>query len=149
MIAFIFVVFMFLGVAYFKDSLPKAEDYERAVIISKFDNLEICDEIIQSGSDFYYYLNFKECQSALKSLGSEKISGIVYYYDNSFDLNYFKRKFGYNMTDKTMVEDCQVYYGYDKDYCDFRVIDGKKMNFQLVYDGNCWILGYPMIIIGF
>lgn len=149
MIAFIFVMFMLLGIAYYKDSLPQINDCERAVIISKFDNLEIDGDILQSGNDFYYYVDKKECEKAFEKYGSEKIEGVVFYFNNKYDLNYFNNKFNNTLTDKVVVEKCDVYYGYDKDYFDFRLIDGKKVNFQLVNDGNNWILGYPMIIIGF
>ncbi len=149
MIAFIFIVVMMLGIAYFKDAMPKAESFERAVIVSDFGDLDIQGEILKNGKDFYYYVDYAQCKIALNRNGNDKIKGIVYYYNKNLDLNYFTRKFNYSISDKTTIEDRDVYYGYDEDYYDFRFISGKKINFQLAYDGNNWILGYPMIITGF
>ncbi len=138
-----------LGIAFVKDAMPKAEGYDRAVIISKYAGLGLEGEVVESGNDFYYFVNKNVCESAMKNLSSEKISGVVFYYNNKYNLNYFAKKFDYNLTKKTIVENREVYYGYDKNYYDFRIIDGKKVNFQLAFDGNNWILGYPMIILGF
>ncbi len=147
MIAFLIVAIAVSISAFLCVDLPHNEDYESVVVVSAQENL-IDGEVIKNGNDFYYYLSKKNAEKVIKTLDLDKVSGIVYYFSNK-SLDYFNKKLNYSLTSPSNVGDRTVYYGYDKSYYDFRLIDGKKMNVQLANDGERWILGYPMILTGF
>ncbi len=148
MIAFIFLSICLLGVMLSSISIPKSYDYEKVVIVSAQKNL-IDGEVTVCGEDYFYTLSKNKVENSLQSLNSSNVKGIVYYFSKDKGLNYFKNDLSLTLTDKTYVCDRQVYYGYDKSYYQYRLIDGKKINFQLVCDGENWLLGYPMILTGF
>ncbi len=149
MVAFIFIILAFFGVGLFKNDSLDINDYERVVIVSKLDDLTNKGSKVQNGEDYYYYLNYQEGESVRKNLSSYQISGIIFYLSKEYSFNSFNKKFDYTLSAKSIVEDNDVYYGYDKDYSDFRLVGGKKINLQLVKSDNNWILGYPMILTGF
>ena len=147
MIAFIFVIFVLFGVILVKDNLPSSFDYTKVVVVSKNDDL--CSaEKIQNGEVYYYFLG-KDAKDILDNISGKDIEGIVYYLSNEYDIGFLNKKFDYTLSSPSYVEGREVYYGYDKDYYDFRFIDGKKINVQIANDGNGWIIGYPMILTGF
>ena len=145
MIAFIFVIFLFLGIAVAKINFPQKFDYERLIIVSE-KKLDYAS--IKNGNDYYYFFDKKDKTIFNKNFDITDIKGLTFYISSKYDLNYFSNHFNY-LTSKSEVDKKQVYYGYDKNYYDFRLIDGKKINFQLVKDEEGWILGYPAILTSF
>lgn len=147
MIAFIFIIILLFGIALAKINYPKPLNYEKVVVVTekKYD-LEC--EIIKSGNDYYYMLGNK-ADKILKNIDISQIKGIVFYLPGEYKLQDLKKHFNYMVFDSKSVQNKKVYYGYDDSYYNFKIIDGKKINFQLVEDQNQWILGYPMILTGF
>lgn len=147
MIAFIFMVFVLIGVAFFKQNNTQQYDFEKVVIVSKVDNLINCD-VIKNGNDYYYTIKSEE-KSKVDGLNKTDIDAIIYYLPKDLKIDYFKAKFDFNISNPSYVAGRTIFYGYDKNFNDFRLINGKKINFQLACDENNWILGYPMIVTGF
>ncbi len=148
MVAFILIIFSLFCIVIFKDNLVISNDYEKMVIISSNDRLNLHCKILQNGDDFYYFIDNNK-NNIQKLLNDNDIKGIVLYFSKDFNLNYFNNKLDYTLSKESIVGGRKVYYGYDKDYSDYRFVDNKKINVQLVYDGNQWIMGYPMILTGF
>ena len=145
MIAFIFILFALFGVAVIKVNMPKVLDYDRVIIIS---NKKLNYSNIKNGNDFYYTFD-KNQTKELKEINICDIKGMVFYISKQYSIDNFQKQFNFLITNKSKIDEKDVYYGYDKNYHDFRIIDGKKINFQLVKSEDNWILGYPMIMTGF
>ena len=147
MIALIFVIVTLFALNLsFSDD--KSIDFESVVIVSTNSDLDI-GEFVQNGSDYYYKLNKQEGTKTLKTLAPNCVKGLVYYVSNKYNLEYFKNKFNFYLSDSSLIEERTVYYGYDSSFKDFNYINGKKINVQLVNDGSQWIVGYPLILTGF
>ena len=145
-VAFIFVILMLVGLMLVKvDNLAQL-DYEKLIIVSAC-QLENAGREVKNGNDFYYTLD--KTDFVKFNLSQNKIKGLVYYINKKYDLSYFNKKFNYCIYRGGDVDGREIYYGYDKSYYDFRFVEGKKVNFQLVDDKDYWILGYPMIMTGF
>ena len=115
------------------------------IVISKTTQFD--REYLQNGEDFYYNFDKIEGQEVLKGLDVNEIKGLVFYFEN-IDINdlFNKTDFYYKGEE---VDGMKVYYGYDSSYLDFRYINGKKINIQIVQNSTKTIVGYPMILCGF
>lgn len=123
-------------------------NFERMTIVTK-NEMEIESENISySGNQIYYTLNHSQAEKYLENEKKQDIDGYVFYF-NDFDLDAFSKLIGGYMFCSEGVENYKIYYGYYKQYNDFRYVSGKKINFQLVKRDNDWVLGFPLILTGF
>ena len=145
MIAFIFLIFALIGIAIFKADIPHEIDFDRVVVIS---SKTLNYSNIKNGNDYYYTFDKKQTDE-LRKIDICDIKGLVFYISKQYKIDTFQKKFNFLITNKSKIDEKDAYYGYDKNYHDFRIIDGKKINFQLVKSESNWILGYPIIMTGF
>ena len=143
MIGFFVVAALMLGFAAEKqDSFIPIQGFTKMVLVTENpldDNLNF----IKNGNDYYYLF-----ENAPDAINLADAKGLVFYYHSSFDLDYFKKQMSY-LTRGGDVGGYECYYGYNASYGDFRLIDGRKINAQLVFNGEEWLLGYPLILTGY
>ncbi len=149
LIAFIFIILFSFMLLIIKDNNEIFDcNCEKMVIVSNNENLlEDCQKIFNS--DDVYFIVEKEEKEKIDNLDFSYVKGVVLYFNKNVNLNYFNKRFNYTLFGGKSIEDRQVYYGYDKNYCDYRIIENKRVNVQLVKTENEWIVGYPLIITGF
>lgn len=115
-------------------------EFERAVIVTS-DKIE-GREGVKNGNDFYYTFYDKEFEEY-----EENAKALVFYLEK-FDCKKFLR--GSDEVFKCQdVEGMQIYEGYNKAFDKSIFVEGKKINFQLVINGDRIVLGIPMIVTGF
>lgn len=110
------------------------------------ENLLDSEDVIKSGNQFYCNLSIEQASQTYKSI--EELDGmILYFFDTSLEqitkyykVDYFKGQ---------VVEGKEVFYGYSPLYKDFKLVDNKKINAQIVINANEIILGFPAILVGF
>lgn len=124
-------------------------DYKKITFISSNPRLIFDGEVVKNGNDFYYIIDKKDEINRIKNINLDDIKGVVLYISKTYDLNYFNNIFNYNLIQTRDVEGKKIYMGYYKGYNDFRLINGKKINFQLVENDDFWVLGFPLIMTGF
>lgn len=147
MIAFLFVIIFLAGFKIiYENTFPELK-FEKLVVISQNPSLFDC-ETLRNGNDYYFYFNEKESQNALKNLNIENIEGLVYYFDKNINLEKIKNKLNFYYKGQS-IDNMVVYYGYDSTYPDFRIIDGKRINVQIVKNSTNIIVGYPLILCGY
>ncbi len=149
LIAFIFIVILsFLVLLTSKNNKIFDYDYEKVIIVTKNENLlKDCEKIV-NGDNFYFIVE-KEKKDRVENLYFSNTLGVVFYYNKNLTFNSFNKRFNYSLFGGKSIEDREVFYGYDKNYSDYRILENKKVNVQLVRTENEWILGYPLIITGF
>ena len=147
MIAFFIVISLIVGIKFMsQESIPQF-NYEKLVIVSKLNSLfEI--ESVKNGSDYYYTFDKILGEKVLKNINKEEIESIVFYFDRDYSLKKIQNKMDYIYKGGS-VSELEIYYGYDKDYSDYRIIDGKKVNVQIVKNSTNIIVGYPLILTGY
>lgn len=128
--------------------------------LSKFDNatklIVVCDDMLeeyensfQSGSDFYYTFEGDEMKGVLEKLDDiEGLKGLNLYFPPETKLAYFQGKLDY-LSDKSLLDETEIYYGYYRHFDDFEWLNGKKINVQLALTSEGWVMGLPMILTGF
>lgn len=126
------------------DNFAHFYNCDKLLIVSLTEESE--DEHIKSGNVFYY-----EYESDFKNhIQNMKAQTIGYnFYFSSLNFDKFSKNFDYIYQGETFEQSYQIYYGFYSGYNDFRYIEGKKVNFQLVNTGDEWILGFPMILTGY
>ena len=77
------------------------------------------------------------------------IHGISFYFSNDKKFDDFNKKFGYTLTEDGCLDGYSIYRGFYEGYKDFRYIDGKKINVQIAFVEETWIVGFPLILTGF
>ena len=149
MIAFLLLAVLAL---FLKGKLPLSFDefdnVERVVIVSKT-RIDDCDNCIENGDDFYCVFEGENVKNILDNIQEqEEIKGVNLYFSKDTKLSYFQEKLDY-LSDKSQIDDVEIYYGYYKGYQDFEWLEGKKINVQLARVEDGWIMGFPMILTGF
>ena len=149
LIAFISIVLLsFLVLLSYKNNKIFDCNYEKFVVVTKNENLlKDCEKIVNG--DNVYFIVEKEQKDKVENLNFSDTLGVVFYFNKNIKFNNFNRRFNYSLSGGKSIEGRQVFYGYDKNYSDFRLIENKKVNVQLVRTENEWILGYPLILTGF
>ena len=123
-------------------------DYEKVIIVTKNEKLlDDCEKMV-NGNNIYFLVR-RDQGDKIKNLDFSYVSGIVLYLNKDIKFDYFNRHFNFTLFGGKTIENRQVFYGYDKNYGDYRIIKNKKVNVQLAKTENEWILGYPLIITGF
>lgn len=145
MIAFFIVFIFFIGLKIAGENNLPYWNYDSVIIVSS--NAIFEKQYIQNGEDFYFTFDKNEGETVLKDLNIKEIKGLVFYFNN-IDINNLLNKIDFYF-DGTDVEGMKVYYGYDSSYPDYRYINGKKVNVQIVENSTKTIVGYPMILCGY
>ena len=122
--------------------------FEKLIVVSSSATLLNCEKL-ENGSQYYYLLNSKEGKKILKEISIQDIDGIVYYLDKAVGLKGIINKLDFFYQGREKIDGLEVYYGYDSSYQDFRIIEGKKINVQIVENSTNIIVGYPMILCGY
>lgn len=148
-IAFFVIVVLFIVFAYFKQDEFAFSDCNKLVVVTSEIYNEFNEQPIKNGDEYYYTLTGDEISFFKNNISHFKYKGLSLYYDNSYDLDFFKNIFKTQLTNPSKVENYQIYYGYYDNYRDYKIIDGKKINLQLVHTQNEWIAGFPLILTGY
>lgn len=148
MIAFFIVVISLFGIKIFtENNLPNC-NFEKLVVVSSSDSL-FEGEKLKNGNHFYYTFNYQQGRGVLNDLKASQIEGVVFYYDNSINVEELLNTLDFYFKSKVQIEGIEIFYGYDGDYTDFRYIDGKKINVQVVINSTNIVMGYPLILCGY
>ena len=147
MIVFLFLCIFMIAFAFFKSNDFSFLNCNKFVVVSKFEINE-SDKIIQNGNQ-YYNIFSSNPKDYLKSEVKNNADGYVFYFDSNNTKEDFEKLLGYDLTSCSEIEDYNCFYGYYNGYKDFRYVNGKKINFQLVLTEEEWILGFPVILTGY
>lgn len=148
MIAFLFGLTILFSISFFKtDNFSIVNDFEKLVVVSKepllYQNYQI------SGNQYYYTLSNIEGKKFLEDKNDHDIEGYIFYFNNSFDFDNFSKDVEFLIEKNTQITNYDIYYGYYSKFDDYRYVNNKKINFQLVHNDEKWILGFPIILTGF
>lgn len=150
MIAFFILLLLLFCVKYIDiDKIKEIFGYDRIVVITDCCYADLSNEYIKSGDYFYYKLNKEQGKEFLKTQKKYKVEGISFYFEKNYDLSYFKNMFKSNFLHGMQIENMKVYYGFCKNFNDYKMVEGKKINLQLAQTEEEWVLGIPMILTGF
>lgn len=151
MIAFLFLIIILCCIAFFK--------HNNFNLFNKFDKLLVVTnnkfsqnyDYIENGNQIYYSFNNEEGLEFLDyNLSDKNIVGLTFYfYEEKFNINEFKNAVNFITSESNDLENYKIYYGYYNGFKKFEMINGKKINFQLVFHNKTYILGFPMILNGF
>lgn len=150
MIAF-FVVFLVLIVVQSlkTDDFKVFAGYEKVVVVCDEKYLDLDDNPIISGNDFYHCISGEKASHFFKNIKSYKYKGLSFYFDKSYSIEDFNKLFNNTLMASAIKGEYTIYYGYYEDFKDFRMIDGKRINVQLADVEDNWIVGMPLILTGF
>ena len=128
LIAFVFIIITSFLLLLTKNNDKVFDcDFNKAIVVTKSENLlEDCEKMI-NGDNFYFLIS-KEQKQKIENLDFSSVIGIVLYFNKDIKFDYFKEHFGYTLFGGKTIEGRQMFYGYDKKYCDYRIIDNKKVN---------------------
>ncbi|MBO5394762.1 MAG: hypothetical protein J6A28_02530 [Clostridia bacterium] len=130
------------------NNLSVFDRVEKVVLVLSEKNENFTDAL-QNGNDFYYTFDKMEAMNILPSLDEMKcLKGVNLYFSKELSLSYFQERLDFLGERKECVE-MDVYYGFYRHYKKFELVDGKKVNVQLVFTGEQWIMGLPIILTGF
>lgn len=149
MIVFFISIVFLIGLTQFKGNFISFADCQKIVVVSSEVYEKLDQDPIKNGGDYYHVLIGTKREEFESNIRQYNYKGLVLYYDQSFLLDYFKKTYSFNFTNPSRIDDYQIYYGYTSSYRDFRIVDGKKINVQLVKNNEGWIVGMPMILTGF
>ncbi len=117
------------------------QDCDKIIVVSDRE-IENKNYIIKNGNQFYYEFN------DINSLSEEKFSAYNFYFDSSKNINEIISNLSFVYQGKS-VENYQIYYGYYDNYNDYRYVDGKKINVQVVKTPSQIIVGFPLVVTGY
>ena len=103
------------------------------------------ENVIQTLDYNYIYLNNEE----IKTFNQEiNIKGITLYLENEKYKDIIKTL---NMLvfKEEVLQDYSIIYGYTNKFRDFKIIDNKKINVQIVKNDDQVIIGFPLVLSGF
>lgn len=148
MIAF-FVVIMFLfSLKFINENNIIKYKFDKLLIVSQCDSLYDV-EMIENGNQYYYTFSYQQGKEVLKEIKLGNIDGLVYYFDKSIGLEKFKNNLDFCFESQEKIDGLKIFYGYDNSYPDFRYIDNKKINVQIVENSTNIIVGFPIILCGY
>ena len=142
MIGFFVVIVLLLSLV-----MTKQDDFNFLSNCSKI--LAVSDEkladenyVLQNGKQYYYFYN------DIDKLKDKGFSAYNFYFDIATDLSQILDCFSF-VYEGEGVDDYKIYYGYYDGYRDFRYVDGKKINVQVVKNDHEIIVGFPLIVTGY
>ena len=130
------------------NNLSVFDRVEKVVFVLSEKNENFTD-VLQNGNDFYYTFDKIEAMNLLSSLDEMNgLKGVNLYFSKELSLSYFQERLDF-LGERKECEEMDVYYGFYRHYKKFELVDGKKVNVQLVFTGDQWIMGLPLILTGF
>lgn len=142
MIGFFVVIVLLLSLV-----MTKQDDFNFLSNCSKI--LAVSDEkladenyVLQNGNQYYYFYN------DIDKLKDKGFLAYNFYFDIETDLSQILDCFSF-VYEGEGVDDYKIYYGYYDGYRDFRYVDGKKINVQVVKNDHEIIVGFPLIVTGY
>ena len=154
LIALIFLSLMFTGVKFYHSGdFDTLKGYDKVVIVceklkaEKIENIGF-DQQIESGNDIYFIFKNKSFND-LKAKFKNDFKGVNLYFNNSFSLKDFENMLNLTFSENYKIDSYQVYSSFYEGFLDFKIVNGKKINVQLVKTQQNWVLGFPLIITGF
>ena len=144
---FVFIV-LIIGVTYFvKNSynplFTLAETYRGCLIVKNGSLNE--GEIISCGDVDFVYLTKEEGLNSIKKVPLEGLE----FYMNNVDAEEILNILKATVVQENEIENLRLIYAYSPYYQDSVMVDGKKVNLQLAFDGDNLIAGFPLILTGF
>ena len=143
MIAFLIIILLLIGFKFIDNNFAKYH-FQKFIVVSKISAL-YNTPVVKNGNDYYYA--FRD-RAVLDEINMNDVEGIIFYFDKSMDINILLNEMDFYYKGG-IVNDIQVFYGYDSDYAEYNLIDNKKINVQIVENSTNIIVGYPMILSGF
>lgn len=147
MIAFFIAIGLLIGVKFACQSNSLNYDFEKLIIVSSSECLYDTD-FVRNGNKYYYSFDKNQGEKALENIKSEEVEGLVYYFDLNYNLKNLKNKLDYCYKGGS-ASGIEIYYGYDKQYKDYRIVNRKKVNVQIVKNSTNIIVGYPLILTSY
>ena len=146
-LVFIFIA-LIIGVSYFVKNtynplFTLAETYKVCLIV-KGDSLKK-GEITSCGDVDFVYLTKEEGLDAVKKIPVEGLE----FYLNGVSSDEVLKILEATVIEQSEVQGIRLIYAYSPFYQDAVIIDGKKVNLQLAFDGNNIIAGFPLILTGY
>lgn len=146
MIAFFIATIFALAMKHFvQDDFSSLLDFDKMIVVS---SEQLSEEYILSGQDYYNIFTQEEGVSLMDTWEEVDEKGVNLYFSADKTLSYFEQRVE-NLTQTSNVENYSCWQGYYFGYKDFRWINKKKINFQLVKTDEGWIMGFPQILTGF
>lgn len=150
MIAFFILIVFLVGLSVFKsNNFDLLKGYEKIIVVSENVYSKLDENPIKNGNQYIHSLEKEKGKYFLNNIDKFDILGLSFYFNNNFKLSQFNKEFDYTLSNPSILEEYKIYYGYYEKYDDYRLIDGKKINVQLVETQNEWIVGFPLILTGF
>ena len=149
MIAFLlcgFMLFLLKG-----GKLPTLSIFDKAqrVVLVLDEENHNYKNAVQNGNDFYYSFEGESMREVLENLNEmQTLKGVNLYFSKDLPLSYFQERLDY-LGEKSTVEEMDIYYGFFKNYHKFELVNAKKVNVQLVFGEDGWVMGLPLILTGF
>lgn len=142
MIGFFVIVFVLITFYQTKqDDFLFLKDCKSIITVSNY-KFEEENFLLQNGNQYYYkYDN-------LQDIKNKDFISYNFYFDLNIDIFDILNKCSFFYQGE-QIEDYQIYYGYYGGYNDFRYVNGKKINIQVVKTESQIIVGFPLIIIGY
>lgn len=150
MIAFFILIILLFCISFIKNNnFNCLENYEKIIVVSNqiYDYLDL--NPIKNGNEFYHVLTKENADDFLENINLYDYNGISFYYDLESNFDDFNKCINYTLSDPSYIDNYKIYYGFYDEYKDFRIVNGKKINVQLVQTESEWILGFPLILTGF
>lgn len=145
---FIFASFLaILGIIIPKDNLFSISNVKSyTFVVSAQVALEEGLEYVENGEDAIVCVQDKEKAKEIYDSLSPKC--LIMEFDKE-DFENVKSFLGISQSFTQQLQDLQILYGYTSLYPESKMIEGKKVNVQMVIKGDELIVGFPMIMTGY
>ena len=133
MIDFFILIILLFCISFIKNNnFNCLENYEKIIVVSNqiYDYLDL--NPIKNGNEFYHVLTKENADDFLENINLYDYNGISFYYDLESNFDDFNKCFNYTLSDPSYIDNYKIYYGFYDEYKDFRIVNGKKINVQLV-----------------
>ena len=146
LITILFLPILLFSISYFSTdiTIPMQNVNSVCFIVDKdFEGLDC----IKNG-DQYILTIYSDFENFYKT-NKNNIKGFNLYFDKNFNINDFCKQIHASTFKGKSIDENQILYGYTNEYNDFRYVDGKKINMQIVINENEIVVGFPLILSGF
>ena len=148
-IAFLLLVGVLFGFTFLReDEISVFANCEKIVMVSsvQYDSFE---NYVENGDCYYYKIEKDKSEEFIKNIKKYDYSGLSFYYDKNINFEYFSKYFNNLTKNASKIDNYCCFYGYYPYFNNYKIIDGKKINVQLVQTDMEWILGFPLILTGY
>lgn len=131
-----------------KSSLFDLEGVERVCFISEknYQNEEI--STVECGNKFFNYCSFSTAKRNIENWKND-LDGIQFYYKDT-NLEQILKNLKFQQISEQKLDNLQIFYGFTPYYSDCIVLEGKKINVQIVVSEEGTILaGFPVVLTGY